>query len=316
MRSGIVLAIVLALAGCAAGGAPSPSSSTLLTSHARSDAPPAVLGRGIEGLQAYGQDHLNEFGGLYIDPPGSQHVVVLFTANLDDHARSVEAIHPGTTLRQVEHTEAELMALIQSLDLDSLRAEGVDMLSASVDVIGNRATLEAKSNDITAEARLELVYGGLLDVTIFPIPGEWQNAAEGDGWRLIAAGDSRNDAYVVRAATDEAGYDEMWEAIGLGGSPPAVDLATEAVVSFGHGIGSGCPEVRLDGVRISDNLVYSITSDPLEPRNCTADLVGAAVFVVAIAHGATPDGFILWLNEYAASRDNAEFSASVEVELP
>ena len=313
MRSGVVLAIVLALAGCAAGGAPSLSPSTPPT---RIEAAPDGLGFGIEGLQAYGQDHPDEFGGLYIDPPGGQHVVMLFTANLDEHALAVEAIHPGTTLRQVQHTEAQLTALIESLDFDSLRAEGVDMVSASVDVIGNRATLEAKSNDITAEARLERAYGGLLDVTIFPVPGDWQNAAEGDGWRLIAVGESRNDAYLVRAATDEAGYDEMWEAIGLGGGSPAVDLAAEAVVSFGHGIGSSCPEVRLDGVRIVENVVFSVTSDPLEPRACTADLVGAAVFVVAIAHEAVPDGFILWLNEYAASRNDAGFSAPVEVELP
>ena len=139
--------------------------------------------------------------------------------------------------------------------------------------------------------------------------------AEGDGWRLIGAGESRDEAYVVRAATDEADYDEMWEAIGLGGTAPVVDLATEVVVSFGHGIGSGCPEVRLDGVRIADDVVFSITSDPLGPRNCTADLTGAAVFVVAIEHQAAPNGFTLWLNQLAAS-DNGGFSAPVEVELP
>ena len=310
MRRVIVLVIGLGLAGCAAGGAPS---STPVT---RTEAAPDGLGTGIEGLQAYGQDHPDEFGGLYIDPPGGQHVVMLFTANLDEHALAVEAIHPGTTLRQVEHSEAELRALVETIDFESLRAQGIEMLSASVDVIGNRATLAAKSNDINAEARLELAYGGLLDVTIFPVPGAWKNVAEGDGWRLLAAGESRNDAYLVRAATDEVGYDEMWGAIGLGGDSPAVDLATEAVVSFGHGIGSSCPEVRLDGVRIVDNVVFSITSDPLGPRECTADLAGAAVFVVAIAHEAVPGGFILWLNEYAASRNNAGFSASVEVDLP
>jgi hypothetical protein len=312
MRTLTVLVAALMLAGCAAAGAPTSTSST---SDARPNAPEA-LGRGVEGLQAYGQDHVQEFGGMYIDPPGGQHVVMLFNGNLADHAVAVEAIHPGTTLRQVEHTEAELIALIEGIDFESLRAEGVEMLSASVDVIGNRATLEATSNDVGAEARLELAFGGLLDVTIFPVPGDWHNVADGDGWRLIAAGDSRTDAYVVRAATDAAGYADMWEQLGIGGDAPVVDLATETVVSFGHGIGSGCPEVRLDGVHVADGVVFSITSDPLLPRNCTADLVGAAVFVVAVSREATPGGFTLWLNEYAASRDDAEFSASVEVDLP
>ena len=312
MRTLLAIATAMALAGCAGGGA---RSFTPPTSDANPDVPPGLLGGGIEGLQAYGLEHPDEFGGLYIDPPGGQHVIMLFTANLDDHALAVEAIHPGTTLRQVEHTEAELRGLIERLDFESLRAEGIEMLSASVDVIANRATLDAKSNDITAEARLELAHGGLLEVTIFPVPGEWQNVADGDGWRLLAAGEGRNDAYIVRAATDAEGYATMWEAIGLGGDAPVVDLATETVVSFGHGIGSGCPEVRLDGVHIADDVVWSITSDPLAPRNCTADLAGAAVFVVAIAHQAVPNGFTLWLNEYAASRVS-EFSAPLEVDRP
>jgi hypothetical protein len=308
----VVIGVVagLALSGCLVGDAPPPSSSP----PARSDAAPDVLGRGIERLQAYGQDHLDEFGGLYVDPPGGQHVVMLFTENLDEHALAVETILPGTTLRQVEHTEAELTRLLESLDFDALASQGVELVTASVDVIGNRVTLEAKSNDITAEARLELAYGGLLDVTIFPVPGAWRNVAEGDGWRLLATGESRTDAYVVRAATDEAAYGRLWDAAGIGGDAPAVDLATEAVVSFAHGIGSGCPEVRLDGVHIADGIVWSITSDPLEPRGCTADLAGAAVFVVAIAHEAVPDGFTLWLSEYAASR-GGEFSAPVMVDI-
>ena len=144
MRTLIAFATAMVLAGCAAGGAPM---STPPTSDARPD-PPGLIGGGIEGLQAYGQEHVDEFGGMYIDPPGGQHVVMLFTDNLDDHAVAVEAIHPGTTLRQVEHTEADLSALIEDIDFESLREEGVEMLSASVDVIGNRATLEAKSNDI------------------------------------------------------------------------------------------------------------------------------------------------------------------------
>lgn len=312
MRFATILTVVLALSGCAG----QPSGESVPMSAEMPPDPPDGLGAGIEGLQAYGAAHADQFGGLYIDPPGGSHVVMLFTDDLEIHAPAVEAIKPGTTLRQVEHTEAELIAVLEGFDFDALKAEGVEMVSGGVDVIGNRVTLEAKSNDPTAELRLELAHGGLLDVTIFPVPGAWANAVEGEGWRLIADGQAAGtEGYVVRAATDNAEYADMWEAIGLAGDAPEVDLATELVTSFGHGIGSSCPEVRLDDVVIEGDVVFSVTSDPLEPRACTADLVGAAVFVVAIERDAVPDGFTLWLNEQAAERGNAGFSAPVEVDL-
>lgn len=315
MRTVTVLVLGVLLAGCASTGDPVSSAPAPSVPDAPSDAPDIVGEDGIERLQAYGQAHRDEFGGMYIDPPGGQHVVMLFTSNLDDHAADVEAIQPGTTLRQVEHTEAELVALLDRLDFEALGAEGVEMVGAGVDVIGNRVTLDAKSNDPAAELRLEVAYGGMLDATIFPLPGDWQNVAEGDGWRLLAAGESTSDAYIVRAATDDAGYADMWDAIGLDGDAPSVDLASDVVVSFGHGIGSSCPEVRLDDVRIGDGIVLSVTSDPLEPRACTADLAGAVVFVVAVARDAVPGGFTLWLNEFAASADGGS-SIPVEVDLP
>ncbi len=315
MRFATILTVCLALAGCAGQGEIPASSASVETPSGLPDG--LGVGDGIEGLQAYGAEHADQFGGMYIDPPGGSHVVMLFTDDLEIHAAAVEAIKPGTTLRQVEHTEAELVALIESFDFEALKAEGIEMISGGVDVIGNRVTLEAKSNDPTAELRLELAHGGLLDVTIFPVPGAWQNVAEGEGWRLLADGQAAGtEGYVVRAATDAAGYADMWEAIGLGGDAPEVDLASEIVVSFGHGIGSSCPEVRLDDVVIERDVVFSVTSDPLEPRACTADLVGAAVFVVAIARDAVEGGFTLWLNEQAAEQGNAGFSAPLEVELP
>ncbi len=312
MRFATILTVILAVSGCA--GQP-PGESVPVGAEVPPDAPDGV-GGGIEGLQAYGAEHVDQFGGLYIDPPGGSHVVMLFTDDLELHAAAVEAIKPGTTLRQVEHTEAELNALLEGFDFDALKAEGVEMVSGGVDVIGNRVTLEAKSNDPTAELRLELAHGGLLEVTIFPVPGAWQNMAQGDGWRLLADGQAGGaEGYVVRAAKDDAEYADMWDAVGLEGDAPAVDLATEVVVSFGHGIGSSCPEVRLDDVVIEGDVVYSVTSDPLEPRACTADLVGAATFVVAIERDAVPDGFTLWLNEQAAERGNGGFSEPVEVQL-
>ncbi len=294
----LILILVLALAACS-GQAPLVSP----TVQASGQAPQAP--GSIEDLIAYGQAHADEFGGLYIDPPGGQSVVMLFTANLEMHHDAVNQIVSGTSTRQVTHTEAALTELIESLGFQALQAQGIQVVSASVDIIGNQVDLELKANDPTVELSLELAHSGMLDVTVYPVPGEWANVESGEGWRLVEVIQaSNNEAYIVRAASDEAGWTDLWEAIGGGGEAPAVDLDAEVMVTFGHGMGSSCTELRLDEVVIGDGVVFSQTSDPLSPRACTADLVAAEVYVVALARDALPDGgFTLRL---CAECDHAE----------
>lgn len=152
---------------------------------------------------------------------------------------------------------------------------------------------------------------------------QWQNVTSGEGWRLVAGGQSRTDTYTVRAATDEAAFVDMWRAIGLNGEPPEVDFDDEVAVSFGHGIGSSCPEVRLDAVVIGEGAVHSVVSDPItdqfgSPRACTADLVGAAVFVVAVKRSAVADeSFTLQLSERTVcGGDACGFPEKVVVQQP
>jgi hypothetical protein len=147
---------------------------------------------------------------------------------------------------------------------------------------------------------------------------EWHNRQAGDGWRLVADGlvEDYSQAYLVHAATDEEAYRSMWEGLGMGEPAPSVDLGDEIVVSFALGIGSTCPEVRLDDVRITDDEVFSVTSDPIvdgfgSARVCTDDLVGAVVFVVAVAREALPaDGFTLLLSDGSRT-----YSDPVDVQL-
>jgi hypothetical protein len=313
------LAVILGvlLAGCGIGAGSSATAVPALTDAAPATPPPVRIGPDgpeppdIDGLIAYGNRHRDVFGGLYLDPPGGSRVVMLFTADLDTHRQAVSDILPGTQVRQVRFTEAALVALLESLDFEALEARGIQMVGAGLDTIGNKVTLDLKSNDPTVELRLELAHGGMLDVTVHPIPGAWANVESGDGWRLLATGEaSHTEAYVVRAATDSGSWDEMWTAIDLDGAAPAVDFAAEVVVSFGHGIGSSCPEMRLDGVAIQGGVVFSETSDPLSPRACTADLAGAVMFLVAIEREALPtDGFTLRLRQ-------DDIGESIEVPLP
>lgn len=84
----------------------------------------------------------------------------------------------------------------------------------------------------------------------------------------------------------------MWRALDPVNAPPPLDIDREIAVSFAHGIGSSCPEVRLDGVVVDgqSHLIFSRVSDPLAPRNCTADLAGGAYFVVAIERSVLLEG--------------------------
>jgi hypothetical protein len=118
----------------------------------------------------------------------------------------------------------------------------------------------------------------------------WQSRQAGPGWQLLASGAAPTEGYVVRVATDQAELARMLADLELDPMPD-IDLATHIVASFGHGIGSSCPEMRLDDVVIDvpGRAVYSVASDPLGPRSCTADLVGGAFFVVAIDRSALPE---------------------------
>lgn len=312
-----ILGVLLAGCGVGAGASGTADPAPALTDAAPPTPPPVRIGPDgpeppdVDGLIAYGADHADQFGGLYIDPPGGTKVVMLFTADLGRHQAAVNAIVPGTRVRQVTYTEAQLTAVIESLDFRALAADGIEVLSAGVDIIDNHVDLEVKSNDPTVELRLELAHTGMLDVTVYPLPGPWANVTDGDGWRLLADGQAAGqEAYIVRAATDADGWAELWSTVGFGGPAPDVDLANEVVVSFAHGIGSSCSEMRLDGVTIQDGAVFSESSDPLAPRACTADLVGAVVFVVAVERDALPDdGFTLRLRP-------DDIGESIEVPLP
>lgn len=272
----------------------------------------------VTALQAYGAEHPGEFGGLYVEDQSRGSFGMFFTDRLDEHAAAVAEIWPRVTVRAVKYSEAALLRVLEGLDLEGMARPGLEPLSAGLDTMNNVVYLEVKSDDPSLEALLELQYGDMLDVTVHPFPGEWANMASGDGWRLLAAGQaSHADAYTVRAATDAAAFDQMWADLALDGDRPSVDFNDEVVVTFGHGIGSSCPELRLDGVSTGGGIVFSVTSDPLEPRACTADLVGAAVFVVALERSALPDdGFTLRLAEQRITGDGADSTEVLDVPLP
>jgi hypothetical protein len=297
-----VCVLLVACAGASSGASQTPvSDPTVEVSIRIGPDGPELPEDAVAALQGYGRRHADEFGGLYVDDQAQGSFVMLFTDNLEEHAAAIAEIWPRVTVRGVQFTEAALTELLESPAFRAIGGDGVEFVSAGLDTMNNRVTLDLKSDDPTLELRLELEFGGMVEVTVYPIPGAWENVAQGPGWRLLAAGQAgHTEAYTVRAATDEAEWAAMWDTIGFESDAPAVDFANEVAVSFGHGIGSSCPELRLDNVRIDVDVVSSEVSDPLSPRACTADLVGAVVFVVALERSALPeDGFTLVVDAHS-----------------
>jgi hypothetical protein len=244
-------------------------------------------------LVAYGIRHADQYGGMYIDQPLGL-PVMLFTGSIDAHRAAINTLPRGAAVdvRLCTFTEAELTAVLDDLDFNALRSEGIDVISASLDTINNVVTVEAKAASPQAEAVLEERYGGKLVATIHPLPGAWVNRGAGNGWRLIANMERGADwAYAARGATSEAEWTALWNELSPGLDRPAVDFNSEIVAVFGVGMGGGCREVRLDDVVIDPaaDAVYPQTSDPLAPRVCDDVLNGAAMFVVGLARDALPE---------------------------
>jgi hypothetical protein len=318
----LALALGLVASACAAGspgaGTPTPAAPTTTDEPPPDGAQPPDAEGPADELIAYGAEHADEFAGLFIDPPGSGRFVMLFTRNVEEHAAAIRSIHPTVRVERARFTEAELIEILETAMAALSEMPGVEPIAGGLDTIGNVVTIDVKADDPTLELRVELQYGGRVDLTVHPVPGPWSNVEAGDGWRLLAAGEApHGEAYTVRAAPDPAALAELWAAAGFDGAAPEVDFGSEVVVSFAHGIGSSCPETRLDDVHIGEGVVFSVVNDPLEPRACTADLTGAAVFVVAIERTAPPaERFTLQLREDSEACADCGFTRLIEVELP
>lgn len=318
VRTSTILTVVLSslLVACAvepmANGDPTPPVS-VGTPGSVSPSAPIVGIDDISPLTNYASAHANEFAGLYVDPPGSRSFVMLFTRHVEEHASALAAIASNVRVREARFTERELEDTLNAATASLGGLAGVQPISGWVDTVNNVVVIEVKTDDPTFEVTTELAHGGRLDVRVYPIPGPWANVESGPGWRLLATALAPPDeAHAVRAATDDPTLGTLWGDLGAEGLPPAIDFTTEVVVAFMHGIGSSCLELRLDGISIGGGEVMSVVSDPLAPRACTTDLVGAVAFIVALERSALPtDGFTLWL-----SSDAKDFTQPLDVTLP
>ena len=250
-----------------------------------------VAGDVTGAVQRYAAGQPDVFGGLYLDDGLT---VVQFTDHLARHDAAIQRLGIAAgryRLERVDHTEAELLELQRQIsdELASGGIVGAQFVSSSVDTIDNVVEVTVKSNDANLERQLRARYGDadVLDLVVAPLVEDWEQPEAGDGWRLLAHG-RVVESYTVRVAADAGELGGLWETMGMDGSPPEVDFGQALVVSFVQGIGSSCPELRLDGVEVAGNAVFPRLSNPLQPRACTADLVGGQAFIVALDRASLP----------------------------
>lgn len=243
----------------------------------------------------YGSKYPQEFAGLYIDQRHGGRIVVHFTARQAVHQAALDELWgaPGfIVVESARFTDAQLRDVQRRITDASheLAAQGIDLISVGSGSFDNVVDVVAKSDNPDATAVLT-AFGppGSIEVELYPADGPWANVASGPGWRLLGSFPTDHPYEVGVAQTRDQLADQL-RRFEIEERLPNWDPASEIVVFFSDGIGSSCPEVRLDAVNIDleDRIVHPTLSDPLEPRACTADLAGGVTFVVAISRDALP----------------------------
>lgn len=106
-------------------------------------------------LPAYGREHVDDFGGAYIEQRGGGFVVVLFKAGTEIHANAMSRLlHPDArwAIREVRNSEAELNALLDRVASDAawFTSAGILLLSVATDVPTNRVEIVYDSQEVGA----------------------------------------------------------------------------------------------------------------------------------------------------------------------
>lgn len=233
------------------------------------------------------------FEGLWIDREHNGWVSVAFSADVEQRQAEIDERFPddGVVAVAVTHTRADLEDL-QNRVSDALA--GITE-SFGIGVYENKGVVGVNlaSLDPAVVSELEQRFPGEPicvdgpDPSTLPEPGPQQ--VSGDGWRLLADEAPAGESYRTGIATDRGGLETMWRTIGLEAEIPDVDFETEVVIWFGAVYGSSCPDLRLDEVVVSDDLVYAEIVMTTPAVACTED-ANPHAYVVAVERSILPVG--------------------------
>jgi hypothetical protein len=126
---------------------------------------------------AYAYEHVDDFGGAYIDQRGGGFVVVLFKGDMEIHADALSRLlHPDATwtIREVQYSEAQLNALHDRVASDAtwFESAGILLLSVATDVPTNRVEIVHDSQGAGAVDVIRERYqsGDMLTLVLDPHP--------------------------------------------------------------------------------------------------------------------------------------------------
>lgn len=216
------------------------------------------------------------YAGIWIDRDHNGWVTVAFTEDVEARQSEMETMWPdeGVVAVVVENSEADLAELQQRA-----HEELPDIVQSSGTMI-NYGVLALNVGFLTEEniAAVNQAFSGepvciegldpSLQVPAGPQP------TDGDGWRLLIDQDEVGLTYRTGIAWDQASLDDLIASIpGLDVEPPQVDFENEVVIWFGAVHGSSCPNLRLDDVAVTDDLVHAVIVETSGQVACTADAI-------------------------------------------
>ncbi len=145
------------------------------------DARPRTFEQISNVLQDYGATHPGEFGGLYVEPPGSTQFVVLFTGHLDEHSAALaKLVNPMAQimLRKTPTAEKDLDALMERIsnDAPALRAAGIFVVQQSRMDVERVVDVGISTERPDAAGLLVGRYGPTAKVTVIDPTGAYLKA--------------------------------------------------------------------------------------------------------------------------------------------
>ncbi len=129
----------------------------------------------VATVREYGADHVDSFGGLYLDR-ARETIVATFTRDIEDHRAKIEDRSPGLTVETIagSNTLAELQQLHRDIRADEGfgSATGTSLFEIETDVRANVVAVGVADADATTVAAIEERYGSSRVAVYEAGPGE------------------------------------------------------------------------------------------------------------------------------------------------
>jgi hypothetical protein len=256
------------------------------------DAPVYVANEPVDAVRAWAQRQPG-YQDIWIDREHAGWITVAFSEGAPERQAELAREFPGVGVVAVSlpRSPAELEAL-QRRAIEALRT----IVSGS-GIYTDKGVVGLFVGPLSDEriAAVEALFAGQpvclegFDPALLPADGP--QPLEGDGWVLLGDAKGAGQPYRTGIAYDEASYEALWRAIGLGDERPSVDFGSEVVIWFGAVFSGSCPDIRLDDVVVDHEraIVHAQIVDLGGLGICSAD-ANPHAYVVALQRSRLPAG--------------------------